>query len=212
MAEGDSVATQELQDLAKMNQIRRLVPASSEEEETSTWVETKHFVRAVWDAHRWYASDSTRPRKEEMTHEMSNAILQKVTTWFLSNLKHWTKRSITKDDMKVAWIESGAVTLDQAIDLLVDMQVLLPSSNKRSFLLWLPHWGPVLRAVSKAQSKVVAHIKRSLYKELSIKIIERQTNYPGGLSGSFVLHTLVTQGKIEVVKRPSGGFARMPQG
>lgn len=215
---GDSAATIELHDLASRNQIRRLVPASSDhddEESLMTWVETKHFVKAVWDAHRNYSyssRSSTDKATTEESAEMDDAILAKVTTWFLSNLKHWTKRTITRDAMRMAWKESGAVTLERAIDLLVDMQVLLPSSVKNTFLLWLPNWGAVLRAVSKAQSKVVAHIKRSLYKELSVKQIKKNTNYPGGLSGTFVLHTLVAaQDKIEVVQRPSGDFARIPK-
>jgi hypothetical protein len=188
----DSVVTQELHDLARSNQIRRLVPAS--DETLVAWIETRHYVRAVWDAHQSYSSD---------------AVAIKVTTWFLSNLCNWTKRSITKEAMKRAWKDSGAVTLDQAIDMLVDMQVLLPSLST-TFLLWLPLWGAVLAAINKAQGKVVAHIKRSLYKELSVKTIEARSHF-GGLAGSFVLHTLSTQGKIEVVPRPAGNFARIPK-
>jgi Serine-threonine protein kinase 19 len=188
----DSVVTTELQDLQKSNQIRRLTPASGEE--LVAWLETKHYIRAVWVAHQ--SRNDTSP------------IAIKVTTWFLSNLPNWTNRNITKDAMKQTWKESAAITLDQAIDMLIDMQVLLPSSA--TYLLWLPLWGPVLAAINKAQGKVLAHIKRSLYKELAVKSIERQSHF-AGLSGSFVLHLLSTQGKIELVQRPAGEFARIPK-
>ena len=108
--------------------------------------------------------------------------------------------------MKKSWNERAAFSLDQAIDWLVHMQLLLPFSS--SYLLWLPLWGSVIAAMDKAQANVLANIKRSMYKEISVKTLESQS-HRGGLSGSFVLHLLETQGKIEVVQRPVGKFVRI---
>ena len=192
----DSTVTQELQDLQKSNHIRRLVPASLSEGAFVAWVETKHFVRAVWMV---VAPSCQNP--ETLDH-----MAVQVTTWFLSNLRHWTNRHISRDAMKKMWREPAGLSLDQAIDWLVHMQLLLPFSS--TYLLWLPLWGSVLAAIDKAQTKVMQHIKRSMYKELSIKTIDSQS-HRGGLSGSFVLHMLEAQGKIEVVQRSAGKFARI---
>lgn len=108
--------------------------------------------------------------------------------------------------MKKTWKERPGLSLDEAIDWLVHMQLLLPFSE--TYLLWLPLWGSVLAAIDKAQTKVLLHMKRSMYKELSVMTIDSQS-HQGGLSGSFVLHLLEAQGKIEVVQRPAGKFARI---
>lgn len=197
----DSVVTQELHTLHSNNQIRRLVPP--DDETITAWVETRYYVRAVWDAHRSHQASII------CNEEMKNLAV-KVTSWFLSNLKNWTKRSIPVEALKEAWKSTASsIHIDKVIDMLVDMQVLLPTTRS-TFLLWLPQWGAVLAAVDKAQSKVIAHIKRSLYKELSVRTVEGR-QYPGGLSGSFVIHTLTMQAKVERVARPSGDFLRMPK-
>ena len=193
----NSTVTQELQELQKSNHIRRLLPASLSEEALVAWVETKHYVRAVWMVVAPPACQDTAALDPTAVH---------VTTWFLSNIKHWTNRHISRDAMKKTWREPAVLSLDQAIDWLVHMQLLLPFSS--TYLLWLPLWGSVLAAMDKAQAKVLAHIKRSMYKELSVKSIESQS-HRGGLSGSFVLHLLETQGKIEVIQQPAGKFARI---
>jgi hypothetical protein len=166
--------TKELQQLTQTNKIRRLSsPNASLQFEAL--METRHYTRAVWDAHRHYENaDAT------------------VTSAFLSLLDQITKRRILTSDFED----------DGVVDTLVRMQVLLPLDS--AYVLWLPHWGLVLKALSNGQQKVIAQLKRSQYKELSKTKVERF--HHTGLSGSFVLHTLVAQGLVELQERQSGTF------
>ena len=215
---GDSSLLQELQDLQTSNRIRRLASLSSYEQSIEfpivAWVETKHYVRAVWMLTKNKASP-TNPITPTSCHSHDTNINSKaiqISTWFLSNLKHWTKRLISKDAMKKSWKQSahGALTLDQAIDWLLHEQLLMPLSCSDNYVLWLPLWGSVLAAMEKAQSKFLAQLRRSLYKELSIKSLEGQS-YPGGLAGSLVMHLLQIQGKVQVLERPAGKFVKLLQ-
>jgi hypothetical protein len=141
-------------------------------------MESRHYIRAVWDAHRHY-------EKADAT----------ATSAFVSFLNQTTKRRILKSDFEDAGV----------VDTLVQMQVLLPLGN--AYTLWLPHWGLVLKALSKGQQTVIAQLKRSHYKELSKAQVERF--HHTGLSGSFVLHTLVAHGLVELQERPSGTFVHL---
>jgi hypothetical protein len=179
----DSVVTSELQQLTQTRQVRRLSSPSNLNVEAL--IERRHYTRAVWDAHRHYD-------KADVT----------VTSAFLQCLDHVTKRRISQSDLKEhcpnAW-------KDDMVDTLVQMQVLLPMDN--TYMLWLPHWGLVLKELSKGQAKVIQQLKRSMYKELSKTQVTRL--HHAGLSGSFVLHTLVAQGLVELLERPSGTFVRL---
>mmetsp|Transcript_15667 Transcript_15667/g.23071 ORF Transcript_15667/g.23071 Transcript_15667/m.23071 type:complete len:346 (+) Transcript_15667:87-1124(+) len=199
---GDSIATQELHDLAEENKIRRLVPVNCQD--LVAWMETKHYISAVIDANEYGSSNETSASSSK-----ENQMSSKVISWFLENLSKWTKQTISKEALKQEWSMKGGHGLDQGINVLIKRQVLLPYKTN-TFLFWLPHWGTVLSSITEAQNKVLAHIKRSHYKELAVKKIE-SSHYTGGLSGSFVLHTLEAQGKIQVVTRPSGRFAKLPK-
>ena len=181
----DSVVTVELQQLSQFNQVRRFMSPDHGETPVAAVMETRHYKRAVWDAHRHY-----------------NGAPAQVTAGFLSCLHHVTKRRIPESDLRQHW---PGTWNDAIMDTLVKMQVLLPL--KSSYILWLPHWGLVLKQLSKAQMKVIQQLKRSLYKELSKSQVERL--HHTGLSGQFVLHTLVAQGFVELQERPSGTFVRL---
>jgi hypothetical protein len=189
-----SLVAQELLDLASENRVRRLTTVDGE---LVAWMETRHFVRAVWDAYQNNGHASNQDSSKRMV----------AVQWFLSNLSKWTTKSLSKQTMSLNWTDKS-ISLDKAVDILVEIQVLLPRANG-SLLLWLPHWGTVLASIAKAQTKVMATIKRALYKELSVRNVESQS-HAGGLSGNFVLHTLKAQGKVELLKRPSGEFLRVP--
>jgi hypothetical protein len=174
----DTEVTRELQHLIQANQIRRLSSPNGLLQ-LEAWMESRHYTRAVWDAHRHY-------EKADAT----------VTSAFLSFLNNQsTKRRISKSDFEDAGV----------VDTLVQMQVLLPMDN--AYMLWLPRWGLVLKALSRGQQKVMAQLKRSHYKELSKTQVERF--HHSGLSGSFVLHTLVAHGLVELQERPSGTFVHL---
>ena len=179
----DSIVMGELQQLIQTKQVRRLSSPSNLNVEAL--IERRHYTRAVWDAHRHYD-------KADVT----------VTYAFLTFLDHVTKRRICQNDLKEhcpnAW-------KDNMMDTLVQMQVLLPEDN--AYMLWLPRWGIVLKELSKGQAKVIQQLKRSMYKELSKTQVERL--HHTGLSGSYVLHTLVAQGLVELHERPSGTFVRL---
>jgi len=181
----DSVVTTELQQLSQSNKIRRLASPSDGGNVVAAVMETRHYKRAVWDAHRNHGGASPT-----------------ITAGFLSCLDQMTKRRISTSDLRQYWPEPWN---DNITDTLVQMQLLLPV--KGAYILWLPHWGLVLKQLSKAQQKVIAQLKRSLYKELSKSQVERL--HHTGLSGPFVLHTLVAQGLVELQERPSGTFVKL---
>uniref|UniRef100_A0A7S1D548 Uncharacterized protein n=1 Tax=Cyclophora tenuis TaxID=216820 RepID=A0A7S1D548_CYCTE len=96
------------------------------------------------------------------------------------------------------------------VDRLISMQVLMPktTTHHSTFVLWLAQWGLVLSAITKAQKRIIHQLKRSHYKELSQATFETQS-FPGGLAGSFVLHTLTAQGQVGIKKRPVGNFVQL---
>lgn len=198
---GDSIVTQELQDLAEDNKIRRLVSANGRD--IVAWMETQHYISAVKDANEYYSSNQTSATSLEENQKSS-----KVISWFLKNLSKWTKKTISEEALKEALPTKQMISLVQCIDILVKHQILLPYKTK-TYLFWLPHWGTVLSSISEAQNKILAQIKRSSYKELSVKAIE-SFQYTG-MSASFILHTLQAQGKIRVISRPAGNFAKLPK-
>lgn len=185
----DSSVTKELQQLLQSNKVRRLMSAAeSGENAVAAVMESRHYKRAVWDAHRHYGKSSSS-----------------ITAGFLSCLEHVTKRRMSVSDLKQHWPETANTWNASILDTLIQMQVLLPV--KDSYILWLPNWGLVLKQLSKAQSKVISQLKRSLYKELSKSQVERM--HHTGLAGQFVLHTLCSQGLVELQERPSGTFVKL---
>ena len=129
-----------------------------------------------------------------------------VTASFVSCLDRLTKRQVSLNDLQQSWPTETYSWNDKHVDILVQMQVLLPIQGD-AYIFWLPHWGLVLKSLTKAQQTVISQLQRSLYKELSQSQVERM--HHTGLSGQFVLHTLVAQGLVELQERPSGSFVRL---
>jgi hypothetical protein len=184
----DSIVTSELQQLTRSNKIRRLT-SSGNSIIVEAVLETRHYKRAIWDAHRHYHGSNPN-----------------VTANFVLSLDQLTKRQISKTDLQECWPNAKIAWNDHHVDILVQMQVLLPVKDD-AYIFWLPHWGLVLKQLTKAQQKVTSQLKRSLYKELSQTQLERM--HHSGFSGPFVLHTLVAQGLVELQDRPSGSFVRL---
>jgi hypothetical protein len=187
--DGDSIVTKELLELIQASRLRRLASLDST---LVTFMRTRDYIRAVWDAHRTLGDDS-------------KALLD-VTTWFVSSLSKWTRQSISKHDMSLRWT-SRTATFEQVLDILATkLRVVIVTGNLLQF--WLPTWGTVLQAVDKAQTNIILRIKRSVYKELSEQSI-RNLSLPGGLSAYFVTQTLVAMGKVQVHKKAAGAFVRL---
>lgn len=188
--EGDSSVTVELQQLCQSNQVRRLTSPNDNDIVTAL-IETRHYKRAVWDAHRQYDSADA-----------------KITSGFFTVLHHVTKRRIPKRELQTHWPSRVDCIPwnDQVMDTLVHMQVLLPSRD--DYMLWLPQWGLVLKELDKSQTKILRHLQRSVYKELALTNVQRLSS-SAALSGAFVCHTLVAAGKIELYERPSGTFCKL---
>ena len=123
----------------------------------------------------------------------------------------WNQRQARQQGSgKKASVSLSTCQASTAIDQLVAMRVILPKSGSSSFVLWLPNWGLVLSSITQSQTKVMQQIKRSHYKEMSRASFESQS-FPGGLAGSFVVHTLLVQGKVSLTERPSGTFLALPK-
>lgn len=188
----DSIVTAELQQLIRSNKIRRLssIPGGNSDVMVEAVMETRYYKRAVWDAHRHIPTSNP-----------------KVTAGFVSCLDRLTKRQVSLSDLQQSWPTETYSWNDKHVDVLVQMQVLLPLTKGDAYLFWLPHWGLVLKQLTRAQEKVISQLKRSLYKELTQSQVERM--HHTGLSGPFVLHTLVAQGLVELQERPCGAFVRL---
>jgi len=189
----DSVLTRELRELSDRNILRRL---DSTDGHVVAWMETDHYIRAVWDA--------------TATTTTTTANGMDVTQWFVQNLHHWTTPQLSQEwDFQPHWKKTNHrhLSLEMALQRLVEMGVLLPSGKSQTFRLWLPQWGKVLAAMTKAQTKALVQTKRTHAKELSVANLERM-HFPG-LSGSLVVHLLATRGKIRLVKRPAGCFCQL---
>lgn len=196
----DSVATTELHDLISSKKLRQLLSHNALDG-IEVLLESHHYYQAVWDAHRH-----------------SQVSCPKVTAWFLSTVKSLTGRSLSRDELERAWnINADTINMNsnisnssfsEALDKLVQMQVLLPTKSDQSYLLWLPHWGTVLQEMAKAKQRVIGHIKRSHYKEISQTHFERQ-NFPG-MSNKFVIEWMLEQGFVCLHSKPCGTFIRLP--
>ena len=195
----DSTVTKELQELLRSNRIRQLSPIQGADQMVA-YMETSHFVRAVWDAHRHYCSSVPFSTDAGKNHK------NKVTTWFLGQLKSITGRVLPRKSLEDRWMER-VPPFSFAIDQLVSMQVLMPRTQESSFVLWLPQWGLVLTSLEKAQTKILNQLKRSHFKELSRATFEAQ--HFGGFTGNFVMDVMVSSGKVIEKDRPAGKFLQL---
>ena len=164
-----------------------------------------------------------------------NCSAEKVLSWFVSNLKHWTQASLSKECMADHWKEDILVTtpptkndhstnppkplrtrlsLDDALNLLLKLQVLIRDSsnftnNTELYQLWLPQWGVVLKAWNEARQQLLGYIARSKGGEASEKNVLSQNRH-STVSTKFLLDELTHEGKLRIIQRPFGKFVRVP--
>jgi hypothetical protein len=196
---------------------RRLTPVPSNDVNTNfslaVWIETRHYILGVWDAVE-VATSIVEPKRADDISNIENSHRDKVifvVTWFVSQLQHWTARRISQEDLQKAWKVSSILSLDQAMDILTQLQVLLPIQSTLScqlFILWLPSWGAALADLEKAQKSILSCLCRSMYQERPIITFQSKNYGGGGLTGKLVLHILESEGKVQLIQRPGGIFVR----
>ena len=168
-------------------------------------------MTAVWDAQHHHAQ--ALPQYEP------------VVAWFLSSIKHWTGSIISKTDMEQQWEQdlprldqsnnagmSQRITLAEAIHYLFNLQVILRDTSTTTasalderFVLWLPHWGTVLKLWNEARQQLLALLARS--GELSERNLLHK-NRNSNISTKFLLDQLKHEGAVRFVERPFGRFVQ----
>lgn len=199
----------ELLELIHNNNLRRMYCHDSS---YVAFILTEDFVRAVWDAHLHPNHSSSHSTEVQGSSE-------EIVSWFLSNLCHWTKSKISESCLEDRWknnniISNNDVTLKDAVHYLLTSQFLIRDpkqnlsigGNEESYFLWLPQWGIVLRAWSKARRQLLALITQR--KELS-KHNVLQKNRHCHVSTEFLLNDLIYKEKIRIVERPFGSFVQL---
>ncbi|GKY90634.1 hypothetical protein MPSEU_000036900 [Mayamaea pseudoterrestris] len=148
-----------------------------------------------------------------------NETTMEAVEWFIKHLKDWKGGSVIGYDnfRRVHSTDPLLKTcsLDGTLAALSQAQVLMPcrrsihsssSSSGQSYQYWLPTWGVVLQAWTKAVKQVLALLKRSHYKERMEQALQ-QPHCP--IPIRLVLDWLVDQGQVERVERASGTMIRL---
>ena len=189
---GDTVVSHELAELLTTNQIRKLSSPAREANPLQVLVWTSDYQRAAWNT--------------VVTNETNS---QQCTEWMLRQLQYLTSQRIAVADWEERWrVDSLAHTnLNAVLDRLTRQELLLFLPLEQAYQLWLPTWGVVLQAWETARKKVLANLKRSSYKERSLRALQ-QTRSP--ISSTLLLEWMESVGQVELVDRPAGRFARLP--
>ncbi|KAL3938896.1 MAG: hypothetical protein SGARI_001569 [Bacillariaceae sp.] len=192
----------ELLELVENNQIRQLY---CQDKATTAYVLTRDFVQAVWDA-----VNRDLPREHYGQDE--------IVTWYVSNLRHWTGRTVSRSEMEAQWeqyekerkMETKSYSSDAqeiktrpfhlALKHLMDLQLLIRDNSQQStmnshqdahYYMWLPQWAIVLKAWSNARTQLIGLLARS--KEISKMNLLRQNRH-SHVSTQFLLNELVYKG------------------
>lgn len=138
---------------------------------------------------------------------------RQIVEWFLDESN--VVDTITEQEVDIKLRTHESRSLQNAILILSKLQSLqllraLPTNNanhsRTVFQLWLPSWGLVVRAWQKAATQLLAHLKRSHYKERSYQSLVSSN---GPIPGDLVVEHLVSQGRVVKVERPSGTFVKL---
>jgi hypothetical protein len=198
-----STILSELMHLLQTNRVRKL--DCQGKSTTVACILTKDYIAGVWDAQEHHA---------QSWHGYS-----KVISWFVSGLSHWTESTISKDSMQDHWMEDLTVfptngdgkpsplSLDNAMQYLLKVQVLLRDSTTQRYRLWLPQWGIVLKGWNEARQQLIAYVARSKGGEVSQTNVLHENRH-ACVSTKFLLDELTQQGKLRVVERPFGNFVK----
>lgn len=190
---GDNVVSCELAQLHADNTIRTLSSPSRQACPLQVLVFTTDYVRA--------ARQTIRP---------NDAPSQQATEWMIRQLPHLIKSCLAYTDWQAQWEADpvAGTSLDRVLDTLTRQQeLLLTQPLDESYQLWLPTWGVVLQAWDTARQKVLANLKRSSYKERSLRALQQPYS---PISTPLLLDWMESMGEVEIVDRPAGKFVRMP--
>jgi len=202
-----SAVNSEILELIHNNKIERIC---CHDMSSTAFMLTDHYVRAVWDAHA------------NQDHSCQSKFSDKIVSWFLSNLRYWTKATITESNLEDRWETSttdnlAAITglnVKDAVQYLLTAQFLIRDSkqnlssgfNEESYFLWLPNWGIVLKRWNEGRRQLLTLLAQR--KEMS-KANVLQKNRHSHVSTDFLLNELLYKEKIRIVDRPFGSFVQL---
>jgi hypothetical protein len=213
-----STIMSELLHLVQTNQVRKLKDNSKTK---TAFVLTRDYVAGVWDAHQ---------QQHAPQHDYDYDSSEKVVSWFVSCLKHWTESTISKESMEEYWKDDITknddsnnnskqpsrilLSLDDALKVLLKLQVLIRDSstasnnnNDERYYLWLPQWGLVLKTWNEARQQLMGFVARSRGGEVSETNLLNQNRH-SCISTRFLLNELTHDGKLRIVQRPFGTFVQ----
>jgi Serine-threonine protein kinase 19 len=135
---------------------------------------------------------------------------RQIVEWFLDESSVVDTISEQEVEAKLRNHESRSLqNASLVLSKLQSLQLLrsLPTIHSRTnFQLWLPSWGLVVRAWQKSTTQLLAHLKRSHYKERSYQSLVSRN---GPIPGELVVEHLVSQGRVVKVPRPTGTFVQL---
>jgi hypothetical protein len=210
-----STVNAELLELIHTNKVQRL---SCHDMCTMAFIRTEDYARAVWDSH-----SHNEMHLSLASFEKVGSSDTEIVSWFLAQLHHWTKLSITESFLEDRWetsnndnnMENTGIKPKDVVRYLLNAQFLIrdPKQNmssggskEDSYFLWLPNWGIVLKTWNEARRQFLTLLAQR--KEMS-KANVLQKNRHSHISTSFLLNELLSNEKIRVVERPFGSFIQL---
>lgn len=139
--------------------------------------------------------------------------LRQIVEWFLEESN--VVDTISEQEVELCLRKRGTRSLPnaslvlsrlQSLQLLRPLPASHPNHSRTIFQLWLPSWGLVVRAWEKTTTQLLAHLKRSHYRERSYQSLLGRN---GPIPADLVLEHLVSQGRVVKVERPSGTFVKL---
>ena len=208
-----STVNAELLELIHTNKVQRI---SCHDMSTMAFIRTEDYVKAVWDSH-----SHNEKHPSSAGFEKAGTSDEEIVSWFLAQLHHWTKLSVSESFLEDGWETSKNMEDTTGIEpkdivrYLLNAQFLIrdPKQNissggsqEDSYFLWLPNWGIVLKTWNEARQQFLTLLAQR--KEMS-KANVLQKNRHSHISTSFLLNELLSKEKIRVVERPFGSFIQL---
>lgn len=177
--------------LLQRNQIKKLFS-----DQLETCVFTSDYIRGVQQAQQDQHGNET------------------VVDWFLSTLSEWTTDHFSEQDVDARASNKAPMRASDLLAELCRIQVVRRANTIRHhhpqqhglYQLWLPSFGTVIKAWNEASTRLLAKLKRSLYKERTVEALQQPYS---PIASSLVLDQLVAHGKVRMVERPAGTFVQL---
>ena len=207
-----STVNAELLELIHTNKVQRI---SCHDMSTMAFIRTEDYVKAIWDSH----SHNEKHPSSAVFGKVGSSD-EEIVSWFLAQLHHWTKLSVSESFLEDRWETSNMedttdIEPKDVVRYLLNAQFLIrdPKQNmssggsqEDSYFLWLPNWGIVLKTWNEARQQFLTLLAQR--KEMS-KANVLQKNRHSHISTSFLLNELLSKEKIRVVERPFGTFIQL---